>query len=163
MSKRAFGALGLFAISLRGIASQLAPPVDACGLLSVIDVEQALHVRIDGSGPRVHLPSITSCVFTRGGEMRASVVLHRNVSSAWAASQKQRMIVSGTYRSITDLGNPGFIWDRGKNGATACLFLDADYLQISVSGAGTGRNELLMITRKALASLSGSAHVATRP
>jgi hypothetical protein len=73
------------------------------------------------------------------------------------------MIVSGTYRSITDLGNPGFIWDRGKNGATACLFLDADYLQISVSGAGTGRNELLMITRKALASLSGSAHVATRP
>ena len=163
MSKRAFCALGLFAISLRGIASQLAPPVDACGLLSVIDVEQALHVRIDSSSPRVQLPSITSCVFTRRGEMMASVVLHRNVSNAWAASQRQRMSVSGTYRSIADLGNPGFIWDRGRNGATTCLFLDPDYIQISVFGAGAGRSELLMITRKALSSLSGSAHVATRP
>lgn len=161
MNKLAFGALGFCAFSFHcGIASQLAPPVDACGLLSAVDVEQALRIRIDGSSPRVHLSSITSCVFTHHGETVASVVLHRNVSGVWAGNQKHRMIVSGTYRNLADLGQPGFIWGRGGNGATACLFLEPDYLQISVFGAGAGRNELLMITRRALSSLSGSRNVA---
>jgi hypothetical protein len=131
-------------------------PPDACGLLPRTDIERAAGTQVGEGKPHLHIPSVTSCVYTGAGGARVAIFIRRIDRPEWAADQVRRMergVRLGTYRETTGIGGRSFFLDAGKASSVLCVFHDDLYLQISQVRSGNAAAnplDLERLARKAL-------------
>ena len=138
LSNTAIGSLvSLLLVVSAASSAELAPT--ACRLLSAMEVENVVRVRVGQGSPRVNTERVSACFFEAGGIGTVSVLLRRNTSKDWIADQKRRMSGPGSFRPTGGLGDAAFVLDAREKGAAICVFQGGYYLQVSVFRLGGAR------------------------
>lgn len=129
--------------------------VKACELIPDTDVSRTLLSTFQRA-MRGNTDSLSICLLTGEHDRTVSILLRRNIADRWVAGQIDRMNSGRPFRIVTDLRHTAFLFDRGSNGATVCVFGPAYYLQISASHLGNAdavTPSLTALARTALETL----------
>jgi len=150
---------GSLSLCVGGAMAGSAHRAAACGLLSPADIERVLHAPVGDGGPRVNTEVLTTCSFSVAQSGSVSILLRRDSLKEWSGEQRNRMTCGISFRPVSGLGDAAFVLDRRPKGVTLCVFLGANYLQVSVLGLGDSDSVLPAATalaRKALCRLRAS-------
>ena len=106
-----------------------------CALLTKEEVVEAINATVSAGEARISTASLGSCSFRAKGGGDVLVLVRLAPGKDWQSEQVARMyqgVRMGTYRMVEGLGERAFLFDMGSAGAVLCVFLEGDYLQISL-------------------------------
>jgi hypothetical protein len=109
--------------------------LNACDLLSRLDVGEAMGVPVRDGLPRWGSGSLTSCWFAAGPDGEVGILLRRLPDADWLSAQAGRMDLGvgiGSYREVAGIGDRSYLYELRSAGAVLCIFGAGYYLQISL-------------------------------
>ena len=109
--------------------------LNACDLLSRLDVGEAVGLPVRDGLPRLGSGSLTSCWFATGRDGEVGILLRRLPDADWLSAQAGRMALGvgiGSYREVAGIGDRSYLYEMRSAGAVLCIFGAGYYLQISL-------------------------------
>jgi len=140
--------------------------LNACTLLSRLEVGEAAGATVGGGEFHLMNPAVTRCLFPGGAGGNAAILVRRIPSEDWESEQRehfQRGVQFGAYREMAGIGDRAFSRQIGQ-GSVLCVFVGEYYLQVSLFRMGEGpwaSANLKKLARRAIARLRTDNHVGT--
>ena len=136
MSKHSFWVAAAFLIAGPG-AGHTETPVQACQLVSQLEVERTLQMPAVKGDARINADTLTACIFRAEQGRSVSILVRRRASREWVAEQQRRMSGSAQFHAVSGLGDSAYRLNLPR-AAALCVFRGDDYLEVYVR-AGEAR------------------------
>jgi hypothetical protein len=129
-----------------------AGPPDACGLLSTLEVAEAVGTPLKVGVSRWSTGTLTGCSFAGERDGKVAILVRRAPAADWVSEQAGRMtrgVRFGTYREVPGIGYRSFFYDMQRKCAVLCVFGVGYYLQVSLVRQGADSRTPAVLQRLA--------------